>query len=99
MARAWASIFAAVGSLRMKLQLLQPMAGVRPTPLASARAVVFTPAAALARSAVAAGAPVLALAAVVALAGGAAEVAAKTASGTAASPATRPRMYRFMRPP
>src|SRR5712675_2177810 len=38
MAWAWASIFAAVGWLRMKLQLLQPIAGVRPTPLLSALA-------------------------------------------------------------
>src|SRR6201996_3006519 len=36
MARAWASILAAVGSERMKLQLLQPRAGVSPTPLSSA---------------------------------------------------------------
>src|SRR5437899_11088197 len=36
MALAWASIAVAVGWLRMKLQLLQPSAGVRPTPLSSA---------------------------------------------------------------
>src|SRR5437016_4997085 len=35
-ASACASILAAVGFLRMKLQLLQPSAGVRPTPLFSA---------------------------------------------------------------
>ncbi len=35
-ARAWASMSAAVGSCRMKLQLLQPSAGVSPTPLSSA---------------------------------------------------------------
>ena len=36
MALAWASTFAAVGPWRKKLQLLQPMAGVTPTPLSSA---------------------------------------------------------------
>src|SRR5581483_10729592 len=40
MARAWASILAAVGSERMKLQLLQPRPGVSPTPLSSACAGV-----------------------------------------------------------
>src|ERR1700685_1903538 len=38
-ASACASILAAVGSCRMKLQLLQPSAGVSPTPLACAFAV------------------------------------------------------------
>src|SRR5437763_9240679 len=37
-ASACASIFAAVGFLRMKLQLLQPSSGVRPTPLSCAPA-------------------------------------------------------------
>ena len=54
MASAWASMLAAVGSCRMKLQLLQPSAGVSPTPLAS----FTTPGAA-----VAAGAALAALAA------------------------------------
>ena len=57
MASACASMSAAVGSCRMKLQLLQPSAGVSPTPLAS-----FTTAAA----AVAAGAALAAWAALAA---------------------------------
>ena len=46
MAFAWASMFAVVGSCRRKLQLLQPIAGVRPAPLLSALAGAAAPVAA-----------------------------------------------------